>query len=162
MAIKAILFFMILTVTFASSERKMYTKEYNSNGTIKSEGWVLGDKKIDFWTFYHNNGQIASKGHYKGDVRDGYWYFYNQNQQLLKEGHYERGIAQNWWIFYDLASQEKRKIQYQGNEKNGFCLIYKKNKLIKAEKYENNLLIGTWDSIRSFRRDNPEVSLFSL
>lgn len=162
MAMKATLFLLWFTTILSATERKMYVKEYDHSGNITAEGWSVNSQKTDFWTFYHKTGEIASKGHYKNDTRSGYWYFYSVEGNLLKEGHYENGNFDKWWIFYDLALQEKRKIQYQNNEKNGFCLIYKKNKLIKAEKYQNDLLTGMWDTLRSFRQDNPEVSLFSL
>lgn len=162
MAAKTTLFFILFCTIAQAYGNKMYTKEYDSNGNIQAEGWLINSQKTDYWTFYHTNGEVASKGHFEDDNRTGYWYFYNENQELLKEGHYDKGNVQNWWIFYDIANQEKRKIQYRNNQRNGFCLIYKKNKLTKAEKYRNDLLIGMWDDLRSFRRDNPEVSLFSL
>ncbi|MFC4634028.1 toxin-antitoxin system YwqK family antitoxin [Dokdonia ponticola] len=139
---------------------KMYNKEYHSNGTLKAEGWMISGKKANYWYQYHKNGQLASKGHYQGNNKSAYWYYYDKNGSLVREGHYNNGIAENWWIFYDLATQEIRKTQYQNNQKNGFSLIYKKNKLVKVEKYIQNEYKGTWTSIRSFRRDNPDVKLY--
>lgn len=139
---------------------KMYEKEYHHNGNLKAEGWILNNIKTNFWFFYHDNGAVASKGHYENNEKSGYWYFYNSQGKVIKEGHYEKGIAQDWWIFYDLATNSKQKIQYQNNQKNGFCLVYQGRKLQKVEKYVNDIHKGTWTDVRSFKRDNPEVSLY--
>ncbi|GGG18198.1 hypothetical protein GCM10011344_18540 [Dokdonia pacifica] len=139
---------------------RMYSKEYYTNGNLKSEGWVMGSDKTSYWYYYHENGKLASRGHYKANHKTEYWYYYDKNGALEKEGHYKKGIAENWWIFYDLATQEKRKTQYQNNKKNGFSLIYQKNKLIKVEKYIQDVYKGMWTSISSFRRDNPDVKMY--
>ena len=160
MTTKAIAILLFVFFSFSTSEPTMYTKDYHADGAIKSEGWVMGGKKIKYWKFYHENGIISSEGHYSNNQKSKYWHFYDNEGKLIKEGHYEDGIAQNWWIFYDIARQETRKIQYVDNHSNGFCLVYKKKKLIKVEKYINDQLKGEWTSISAFRRDNPDVSLY--
>ncbi|MDT0556300.1 toxin-antitoxin system YwqK family antitoxin [Patiriisocius hiemis] len=146
-------------IAHTSVPEKMYAKEYYENGTLKAEGWALGNKKIKFWIFYHNNGAVASKGNYKNNKKDGYWYYYNTQNKLIKEGHYINGSAENWWIFYDIANQKKAKYQFKDNQKNGFALQYNKQKLMRAEKYENDEKVGEWTSVWAFKRDNPDVSL---
>lgn len=154
-------FLLIMLNSWGSLDiEKMYSKEYDKNGTLTAEGWVKDDIKINYWFYYHSNGEIASEGHYENNRKSGYWHFYNTKGKVVKEGHYNKGIAENWWIFYDLATNTKQKIQYQNNQKNGFCLVYKGSKLQKVEKYVNDIYKGSWTDIRSFKRDNPEVSLY--
>lgn len=162
MVTKAITTLICLFVFLNSTEPKVYSKEYHANGSMKAEGWLMGTTKTQYWKFYHENGSVSSEGHYKNNERVNYWHFYNSQGELVKEGHYETGNANDWWIFYDLVRQEKQKIEYVNNQKNGYCLSYKNNKLIRASTYENDQLIGSWTSIREFRQDNPGVSLFSL
>jgi antitoxin component YwqK of YwqJK toxin-antitoxin module len=137
---------------------KSYLKEYYNTGQLKAEGWSMQNQKTDFWIFYHPNGQVREKGHFYNNKRQGYWYYYNSKGQLLKEGHFIENSAQDWWIFYEIDSAYKSKFEYKNNQKNGFGLQYRKNKLIKALKYYNDKKIGEWESLREFRRDNPEVS----
>jgi len=137
---------------------KMYAKQYYPNGQLKAEGWQFMNTKTDYWIFYHPNGSVASKGHFNDNRRDGYWYFYAESGELEREGHFIQGSSENWWIFYEIGTQNKTKFQYKNNQKNGFCLRYNKNKLIKAEKYEADNKVGEWTSVRSFKRDNPKVS----
>ena len=138
---------------------KKYSKEYYSNGNLKSEGWQSVTSKMGYWYFYHPNGTVKAKGHFKENQRDGYWYFYDKNENLIKEGHYTHGNAEDWWIFYDIANQNKSKFQYRNNKKNGFALRYNKKKLVKAEKYINDDKVGEWESVIAFKQDNPNVSL---
>ena len=163
-ALTFFLFFGIVTSMNATSTLsleegvKMYSKEYYDNGQIKAEGWEMGTAKMGYWKFYHPNGILASEGHFKKNRRSDYWHFYNEKGTLLKEGHYLSGSAENWWIFYDIANAKTSKFQYKDNQKNGFCLRYKKRKLIRVEKYTNNSKVGEWTSIFAFKRDNPGVS----
>ncbi|MDY8134778.1 hypothetical protein [Aquimarina sp. 2201CG5-10] len=138
---------------------KEYHYEYYTDGTIKSEGWKLGDNKVDFWHFYYPNGKVSSEGHYINNQKHGYWYFYSDKSDLLKEGHFINDKAEKWWIIYDIAAGITKKYQYKNNKKEGFCLLYKNNKLFKAEKYINNMKTGEWTDIFSFKRDNPNASL---
>ncbi|WP_298353059.1 hypothetical protein [uncultured Dokdonia sp.] len=160
MTAKGFIIFIFTTQLLFIAEPNSYHKEYHNNGTIKAEGWVMGEQKIKYWKFYHSNGELMSQGHYANNLKTDYWYFYNSQGKLVREGHYEQGKAQNWWIFYDIARQETRKTQYVNNEQEGFCLVYKNNKLIKVEKYEANQLKGEWTSVRAFRRDNPDISFY--
>ncbi len=160
MIARGLIFFFVSLHLLFIAEPNRYHKEYHDNGHIKAEGWFMGEQKIKYWKFYHNNGKLMSEGHYANNLRTNYWYFYNTQGNLVREGHYEDGKAQKWWIFYDIARQETRKAQYIDNVREGFCLVYKKNKLIKVEKYIANELKGEWTSVAAFRRDNPDVSLY--
>lgn len=150
---------LLLGVQTAFALEKHYHKSYFADGQIKAEGWLEDDKKTEFWIYYHNNGKVAAKGHYKADHMHGYWHFYHLSGDIEKEGHFIEGSSENWWIFYELGSLKKSKFQFKNNQKNGYCLRYEGRKLVKAEKYKSDKKVGQWTSVRSFRRDNPGVSL---
>jgi len=40
------------------------------------------------------------------------------------------------------------------NLKNGYCLLYKNNKLIKASKFAENKKLKEWKDFTSFKREN--------
>ena len=54
---------------------KQYHYEYYPNGVLKSEGWVIGKTKVDFWYFYHDNGKVSHEGHFVNNKRDGFGTF---------------------------------------------------------------------------------------
>lgn len=166
MLFKKYLFFIlfgIISGSYAVSSKplteKKYTKEYDANGNLKAEGWKSMNSKTGYWTFYHINGAVSSKGHFSTNAPHGYWYFYNHQGRLIKEGHFKNGSAENWWIFYDLATKGKSKFQFKYNQKNGFALRYKKNKLVKVEEYIQGQKVAEWTSLFAFKLDNPNVSL---
>lgn len=145
--------------TAVAGGAKKYVKEFYNNGQLKAEGWQQMTVKTDYWIFYHPNGSIASKGHFKDNKRHGYWYFYHSEGALEKEGHFILNSAEDWWIFYEIGSSNKSKFQFKNNQKDGICLRYKNKKLVKAERYHKDQKMGEWTSVRSFRRDNPDVQL---
>jgi antitoxin component YwqK of YwqJK toxin-antitoxin module len=160
MTLKIFILLFLLLPMRGEDPGKMYNKQFNAEGIMTSEGWMMGSMKVKYWKFYHPNGTLAAEGHFTANERSGYWYFYDLAGNLQKEGHYSEGSAENWWIFHDLALQEIRKVQFEKNQKNGFCLVYKSKKLIQVEKYLKDKKQGTWNDLRSFRRDNPDVSLY--
>lgn len=138
---------------------KQYVKHFYSNGVLKAAGWQTAQGKSGYWFFYHPNGELKSKGHFLKNKKQDYWYFYNNRGDLVKEGHFNQNKAQDWWIFYEIGTPNKRKIQYQNDQMNGFCLNYVKNSLQKVEKYTAGKKIDEWTSISAFRRDNPGIPL---
>ncbi|HEA30230.1 MAG TPA: hypothetical protein ENH91_09585 [Leeuwenhoekiella sp.] len=147
----------IILFFFGIGGTKTYLKTYYKSGTIKAEGWMEENQKTDYWYFYHPNGTLGSKGSFIKDKKSGYWYFYDQQSRLLREGHYESGNKENWWIFYDTAAI-MRKVQFEKNARNGYCLIYENRVIKKAERYKNDTLKGSWTSMAAFKRDNPNAS----
>lgn len=134
--------------------QKEYVKNYNDNGILKSEGWIQNKKKVDFWLFYYNNSAIKKKGHFNNGKESGYWYFYNQENKKTKEGHYIYGNKEKWWIFFNEVEEVSYKCQFKNNKKNGYCLIYKNNDLVKASKFKDDKLIKEWNDFASFRKEN--------
>ncbi|WP_299218049.1 hypothetical protein [uncultured Aquimarina sp.] len=144
--------------------QKKYQREYYSDGSIKAEGWKKDNQKVDYWYTYHPNGNILEQGHYRNNKKEGYWYFYSSESKLIKEGHFINDKAEKWWIIYDIAASSQKdqiikKYQYQNNKKNGYCLLYKNDKLFKAEKYVDDHKMGEWTDVFSFKKDNPNASL---
>ncbi len=161
------LFILLTASLFIGNEifsQKEYHREYYSSGTIKAEGWLMNHQKINYWYSYHHNGNISEQGHFRNNKKEGYWYFYSEEGKLIKEGHFIKNKAEKWWIIYDIAPNDKkdkiiRKYQYRNNKKNGYCLLYKNNKLFKAEKYINDEKTGEWTDVFSFKKDNPNAPL---
>jgi len=56
-----------------------------------------------------------------------------------------------------VTKNQKEKIQYQNNVKEGYGLLYKDEKLIKANRYDQDQLSGSWTNISQFKKDNPNA-----
>lgn len=121
-----ILFF----ICFQSFAQKTYIKNYYPNKNLKEEGWILNDKKTDYWFYYYENGNKKEEGHY-------------QNNQKT-----------NWWIYYDEKQVITKKCEYKNNKLNGITIVYTKGEITKAEKYANGKKVKTWTSLDEFKKDN--------
>lgn len=143
-----------LTCSFLGFSQKIYKKKYHDNGNLKQEGWLKDNIKQGYWKFYHTNGQIEQKGHYENGLKHKYWYFYHENSFKHKEGHYNNGTQSKWWAFYNKKGQIIHKCQFKNNEKNGYCLVYQHNKLVKASKFVNGKKIKEWKDFSSFKKEN--------
>ncbi|MEM6515015.1 MAG: hypothetical protein AAF688_02450 [Bacteroidota bacterium] len=145
---------MLLLIIFVNVDKE-FSRDYDQEGNLMSEGWMQNEKKVEFWTFYHTNGSIEKKGHYDRGKKDGYWYFYDSKENLVREGYFKNNNKDNWWTFYE--NKKKVKIQFKNGLKNGFALIYERDRLKKAERYESDRKIGEWTSYFKFKKDNPDV-----
>ncbi|TCK67440.1 hypothetical protein DFQ05_1216 [Winogradskyella wandonensis] len=123
------LVFLLLISSFANAQ-KSYQKNYFENGKLESAGWIIKGEKTEYWRFYHSNGK------------------------LKEEGHYKAGEKVNWWIFYDIHGKVNHKCQLKDGKKNGYCLMYKNQKLISAVKYSLGKKIKQWTDFRSFKKEN--------
>lgn len=55
--------FKYLTILFflTGFNQKEFIKNYDNQGNLTSEGWMINNKKTDYWTFYYTNGTIEKK-----------------------------------------------------------------------------------------------------
>ena len=134
--------------------QKNYQKNYFDNGSLASEGWIESGKKVRYWKFYHDNGNLKSEGHYNNNLAHKFWKYYRYNGTKQSEGHVINGKKTKWWVFYDELENVNHKCQLKDGVKDGYCLRYKNNKLVKAEKYANGKKINEWTDYRSFRKEN--------
>ncbi len=151
---KHLLIIFCLSVTFSVSGQKEYQKNYYDTGQLKEEGWLKKGIKTKYWKFYHPNGAVQKEGSFKDGKPTKYWYFYRENKTKEKEGHYIAGKKSNWWLFYDENEKVNHKCQLKNNQKNGYCLRYEDEKLIRAEKYEEGKKVGEWTDLKSFKKEN--------
>ena len=141
-------------ISIAIFSQKVYHKSFYDNGNIKEEGWLKDDKKVAYWKFYYRNGQLKKEGHFKKNLPTKYWYFYRKNTSKEKEGHFIKGKQNNWWLYYDADGNVDHKCQLKDNHKNGYCLLYKKRKLVKAVQFKNGKKIKEWSDFSSFKKEN--------
>jgi antitoxin component YwqK of YwqJK toxin-antitoxin module len=125
------IYILIFFTFFQVSGQKKYFKDYFENGKLKSEGWLNQNQKED------------------------YWFFYNENGSKKEEGHFANNKKCNWWIFYKSKEEISMKCEFENDKMNGFCLIYKNDKIVRAEKFQNDLKIKQWNSVTEFKKDNP-------
>lgn len=132
---KIVILTVFLFIFSGSYGQKTYVKKYYPNGNLKEEGWSLNNE------------------------RDAYWFFYNENGTKNAEGHYADNQKCNWWIFYDENGKVIKKSEFSNNKLDGFTIIYKKSKVIRAEKYSMNKKTKEWETISAFKKDNPFLFL---
>lgn len=155
MSFKKLLFITFCFLSLqAFCQEKTYHKAYYKNGNLKEEGWIKKDKKNGYWKFYHKNGNLKSEGRFKDNLETKYWHFYRENKSKEKEGHFLLGKQNKWWLYYDDMGHINHKCQLKDNQKNGYCLMYKMEKLVKAAKYQNGKKIKEWTDFKSFRKEN--------
>ena len=120
----------LFLTSFGISDSKTYVKNYYPNKNLKEEGWLLNDKKTDYWFYYYENGNKKEEGHYTNNQKTNWWIYYNESQKVIK------------------------KCEFKNNKLNGLTIVYFKGEIAKAEKYTNGKKIKTWTNLDEFKKDN--------
>lgn len=124
------IYILVLCSFFKMTAQKEYVKTYFKNGTIKSEGWVQQNQKVDYWFFYFENGKTKEQGHYEANKKC------------------------KWWLFHNSKGEIVKKCEYINDLINGFSILYRNSQIIKAEKYDMGKKINEWNSLTDFKKDN--------
>ena len=125
----------------------------------KVGGWIKNNQKNGYWKFYYENGNVEKEGRYSTNKPIKYWYFYTQNGFKKSEGHFTKGNKANWWLFYDDMEKINHKCQLKNNQKNGYCLMYKNEKLVSAAKFKAGKKIKEWTNLKAFKKENNLLDL---
>lgn len=152
-----ILFLSLLSLT--PSGEKYYSKAFYTNGSIAHEGWIHNSKKVDYWIVYYKNGQVKEKGHYNLGVREKYWHFYSSDGAPESEGHFFNGKKNDWWSYCNSKGEIIHKCQLQNNIKDGYCLHFKDNEIVKASKYSEGKKQQEWTDYSLFTHENNLLDL---
>lgn len=145
---------LILIVLNVSSDT--YTKNYYSNGKLKSEGWLNQQGKMKYWYFYHSNGKIKSEGHYQNNKKVKYWHHFDPNGKKIKEGRYQHNLKQGWWKLYKYDTIIE--VKYKNSMKVGLAIYKVENKPVKAEYYKNDVKTNEWFNLRDFKKEYPSIN----
>lgn len=104
-------------------------REYYPDGTLASEGTMIGGKKQGNFRLYDKDGNETGGELYDKDKviargmidslgrREGKWIFYYETGEKRSEGIYEKGMKQGAWNFYF----KNGKTEQQGNYKDDFA-----------------------------------------
>ena len=129
---KRLLLFLLFILLTAFTEKE-YVKKYYSNGKLMEEGWIVNDKKSDYWFYYFETGIKKEEGHYCNNQKNKWWIYYDNNQKVIK------------------------KSEYKDNVLSGLTIIYKNGKIVSAEKYTMGKKIKTWNTLSEFKKDNKNL-----
>lgn len=149
------LFVSILFIAIIYSNTPEYSKSYYSNKVLKSEGWMLNNKKVKYWYFYYSNGSLKSQGHFEDNKMTGYWHFYNESQKLSSEGHFENDEKIGWWKIFKSDTIEE--VKYENSLKEGLSVHKINDKPVKAEYYVAGIRTHEWFSLKQFRKEYPKL-----
>ncbi len=156
---KTLISLFVLSILWTVDADIKYHKEYFDNQVLKAEGWMENGEKVKYWKFYRPNGRIKSEGHFAADKKCKYWFFYQANGEKLKEGSFANDLMVDWWTHYDKDGKIIEKCQYDKGVKNGYRVLYVKEKPKMVEKFEDNVKTDEWTSFTGFIIENGDLLL---
>lgn len=77
-----------------------YYEEFFESGSIKSNGKIIGAKKVEEWIFYYEDGTVQAKGNFTRGKKSGTWQYFANTGKIEAEGKYEEDLANGIWIYY--------------------------------------------------------------
>ncbi|MCR9152804.1 MAG: hypothetical protein NXI09_01730 [Bacteroidetes bacterium] len=92
--------------------------------------------------YFYENGQVSSEGTLRNGKPDGFWKSYYRNGLLKAEGNRKNFELDGNWIFYDRDGFKTSEINYQKGQRSGLSKKYLEGRLLKIDRYENNIQEG--------------------
>jgi antitoxin component YwqK of YwqJK toxin-antitoxin module len=121
--------------------RIKFGQEVYQNGTLKSKGALINDKKFGLWIFYNEDSSVSSEylyyndslhgkyigyfeaggdtliiGNYVNGLEEGEWRSFYGNNLLAKKAYYKRGKKVGVWEYYKEDGRLYKKVSYNGEE----------------------------------------------
>lgn len=138
-------FFLLLCLSFhilhIKAQREFKTFYFES-GQKSSEGYIVNSIPVGVWKNYYENGKLKSEGKRKNNNPDSLWKFYSDLGVLSSEMNFVNGKKDGWEKKYGNDGLLKERVFYQQGLKEGFAYFYKEGKLVRKERYQNNVQEG--------------------
>ena len=65
----------------------------------------------------------------------------------------------DWWIYYTSKGEIAYKCQFENDIKNGYCLYYENDEIVKASKYSEGKKQKEWTDYSLFTKENSLIDL---
>lgn len=133
---------------FSKASDTASVKFYNHLGVLKTQGKMIGKKRVGKWTYffsdgklfseefykdgklngelknYYPNGKVTNKTHYTNGVKSGASKTYTDEGILIEEVNYSNGKLDGPAKFFDLKGNLKEKGAYQNGKRKGKWEFY--------------------------------------
>ena len=93
-----------MTMQYYKTENQQLTitqLQFFTNGTLRSLGQILNQKREGRWYFYHPNGQVMTEAIFQDDKENGVYTVFRENGIPYFRGTYINGNRAGVWEFYD-------------------------------------------------------------
>ncbi|WP_275316090.1 toxin-antitoxin system YwqK family antitoxin [Tenacibaculum bernardetii] len=121
-------------------------KFYNQLGKLKSEGKMIGKKRIGKWVYYFSNGKIFSEEEYKDGKLDGNLKNYYPNGNLTQETFYKQGKKDGVSKTYTDSAILIEEVFYVNGMLEGEGKYFDLKGVIKEKGvYKNGKRVGKWE-----------------
>jgi len=121
-------------------------KFYTLKGKLRSEGMMLGRKRVGKWMYYFPTGEIFSEEFYVDGNLEGELKNYYKNGKLLEHTQYQEGKLHGFSKKYSDAGVLIEEVNYKNGELNGPGKYYELNGDLKEEGlYRDGKRYGKWE-----------------
>ena len=119
---------------------------YTGKGTVKTEGKMLGKKRIGKWIYYFFDGEISSEEEYSNGSLNGVLKNYYRNGKLTEETAYQFGKKHGVSKIYTNAGILIENVSYVAGKLEGEGKYYDlKGDLKEKGIYKNGKRVGKWE-----------------
>ncbi|WP_193703513.1 toxin-antitoxin system YwqK family antitoxin [Tenacibaculum finnmarkense] len=130
-------------------------KFYTEFGKLKSQGKMIGKKRVGKWVYYFLNGKPVSQENYKDGKLDGIFKNYYPNGNLTQELHYLKGKKNGISKTFTDSAILIEETLYVNGKLEGKATYYDLKGGIKEEgMYKNGKRVGKWE----FYMDGEKVN----
>ncbi len=120
---------------------------YDIRGKLKSDGQMIGKKRIGVWRFYDNEGNVVLKEEYNNDgILHGKYIVYFRNAKVAEEKNYKNGKLDGVSTRFSERGVKLHEMTYREGLLHGRTVFYEVNGNRKESGlYYKDYKVGKWD-----------------
>lgn len=136
----------VIIKEFSESSDTAKVKFYITKGTLKSEGAMLGKKRLGKWLYFFSDGKLLSEENYVDGYLDGELKNFYTNQKLTEVTEYKKGKKHGVSKIYAEDGVLIEEVMYADGLKNGEGKYFDlKGNLKEKGMYKDDKRVGKWE-----------------
>ncbi len=131
---------------FSATSDSARVQYYTLKGKLRSEGMMLGRKRVGKWIYYFSNGKLFSEEFYKNGNLEGDLKNYYENGKVLEHVQYQNGMKNGFSRKYADSGILIEEVNYVNDKLDGLGRYFELNGDLKEEGlYRNGKRYGKWE-----------------
>lgn len=131
---------------FSKTSDTASVKFYNYLGKLKTQGKMIGKKRVGKWTYFFADGKKLSEEEYKNGKLDGLLVNYYPNTKKTNETYYKNGVKDGLSKTYTDDGVLIEEVNYANGKLDGPAKYYDLKGVIKEKgDYQNGKRMGKWE-----------------
>ncbi|MFQ3296992.1 MAG: antitoxin component YwqK of YwqJK toxin-antitoxin module [Polaribacter sp.] len=136
----------VIVKTFYENSDSLLVQFYSLKGNIKTEGVLIGRKRVGAWKYFYANGTLMSKENYRNGLQHGDQLVYYPDGKVTERADFKNGWLDGVSSKFSSKGILIEEITYKDGKPNGLAKYFELNGNLKETGvYKKGKRVGNWE-----------------